>query len=147
MSPYEITEELHRKIPISRDMGMEVLSVTREGARLRAPHEANRNHLNTIFGGSLYALGALACYAAFRAIGEEFGFHEDLVIQEGKIEYLFPAPGDFEAEARRPDEASIRRFAEAFQRSGKGRLELSATLWSGSREVAKFTGSYVLMRK
>lgn len=145
MSPAETAlEDLHRKIPISRAMGLAIKELSPQKALLTLPLEPNRNHVGTVFGGSLYSAGALACYALFRAISAESGIESDnLVIQNGGIEYLAPVKGDFEILCRRPDETKVQTFLEGLKRRKKGRLPLEAEILFDGKVCARFKGDYV----
>ena len=60
MTPEQITAHFHRKIPISAQMGLRVLSVDASTSRVSVPLAPNINHVMTAFGGSLYAAAALS---------------------------------------------------------------------------------------
>jgi thioesterase domain-containing protein len=145
MTRDELAADFARRIPLSQAMGLQLLEWSAEAAVLEIPFEPNRNHVDSIFGGSLYAAGALACYALFRAITLENGLGNDqLVIQRGEIVYLAPVRADFKATSRRPAGDAIERFVETYRRHGKARLTLTADLGADGIAGAKFTGDYVL---
>lgn len=149
MSPQDVTAHFHRKIPISRDMGLKVIEVSSRSAVVGVPLSPNINHVQTAFGGSLYAAAALACYALFQALSQEAGgLSDELVIQEGAIRYLKPVTSDFEAhaEALRGEHQTsdaIQGFLASLQRHGKARIRLKATVLCQGETCAVFEGTYV----
>ena len=60
MTPKTLQAFLHRHIPATAALGLEVVASDEEKTVLSAPHAPNRNHKNTVFGGSI-ALVATAC--------------------------------------------------------------------------------------
>ncbi|MBX2986877.1 MAG: YiiD C-terminal domain-containing protein [Bdellovibrionaceae bacterium] len=144
MTPREFTQRLHERIPLSAAMGIEVSEFSPQRVLLSAPLKANINHVGSVFGGSIYSAGALACYTMFQAVaGAERPLTDDLVIQHGQIQYLKPVRGDFQVEASRPDEDLIRRFFDQLDRIGKGRLEVRARVLYQGEVCAQFAGRYV----
>ncbi len=121
LSASEVGRLLHEKIPLTRAMGVEV--EWEEGRLiLRAPLEANHNHLGTAFGGSLSALGTLAGYTwLWLALGEP-GAH--VVIAGSTVEYLQPVTGELRAEVVTPSLEEIEAFRLRYQRKGKARMML-----------------------
>lgn len=147
MTADQVTRHFHQHIPISQEMGVKVLEVSSQHARLQLPLNPNINHVHTVFGGSLYAAAALSCYAVFQAISHEAGgLSDNLVIQEGQIRYLSPVSRDFIVEARlkNPDDGT--RFIEAVHRHGKARLELEANIHQDGKLCVQFTGIYVFRK-
>lgn len=133
-----------QKIPLSEKMGIQILEASSQSALLSAPLQPNINHIGTVFGGSLYSVCALACYVLFQEIAREAGgLSDDLVIQEGRIQYLAPVKGDFQVRATLEEDQSVERFMSALRRSGKARLGLRASVLFEGRECAVFEGTYV----
>lgn len=144
MTPAEITQHFYLKIPISRELGIQVLEVSGRHARVTAPLKPNLNHVGTVFGGSLYSVAALSCYALFQALSKEAGgLSDELVIQEGKINYKAPITADFEVRAQLVSPGDDQRFIEGLRRHGKARLSLRAEILCGDKVGAIFEGIYV----
>ncbi|MCB0363461.1 MAG: YiiD C-terminal domain-containing protein [Bdellovibrionales bacterium] len=148
LSASELTHHFHKKIPITKLIGVQVLEVSARKACLFAPLLPNINHVNTLFGGSLYSVAALSCYALFLALSREAGGLSDkLVIQDGNIKYLFPVDSDFISEAQLENEGELDRFLSGLKKHGKARIRLAATLQCQTKICAKFEGSYVFKEK
>lgn len=128
-------------------MGLKVLEVSSQHAVVHVPLAANLNHVQTVFGGSLYSAAALSCYALFQVIARDAGgLNDNLVIQEGHIHYLLPVASDFTARARLSAGESTAFFIEALRKHGKARLKLEATVTSSGKDCANFSGVYVFKK-
>ena len=60
MTPHQLQDFLHRHIPACAALGIRVVSCSSGRVELLLPHAPNRNHKNTVFGGST-ALGVTVC--------------------------------------------------------------------------------------
>lgn len=125
-------------------MGFRVTEASVERVVAQVPLAPNRNHLQTVFGGSLYSVAALTCYALFRMITAQDSLADDLVIQTGEISYQAPVTGDFDVLAAAPAAEEIDRFRRQLRRSGKARLALQAAIRRDGQTVAVFSGTYVM---
>ncbi|HCL52034.1 thioesterase domain-containing protein [Pseudomonas fulva] len=140
---------LHGDIPLTREMGLEVLDWQGHTLRLHLPLAANVNHKNTMFGGSLYCAAVLAGWGWLHLRLQELGIDDGhIVIQEGQISYPLPVTGAAVASCAAPDEKAWSRFLTMYQRRGRARLTLETAVSNvGSDEVAVlFSGQYVLHR-
>jgi thioesterase domain-containing protein len=140
---------LHGDIPITREMGLQVLSWEQQSLRLRLPLEANVNHKSTLFGGSLYCGAVLAGWGWLHLRLREAGITDGhIVIQEGQISYPLPVTCDAIAVCDAPEDKVWKRFLATYERYGRARLTLQTRLINeGSEEDAvRFSGQYVLHR-
>lgn len=145
MTPQELTEHFHKVIPISKNLGIEVVELTEQHALIKAPLKPNLNHVQTAFGGSLYSAAALACYALFKSLSRNAGgTGDELVIQEGHIDYIAPIVGDFTVKATLIDPADAKKFETGVSRRGRARLRLKASIECNGRVGAIFEGVYVI---
>lgn len=151
MTPADLTTHFHQVIPISKAMGIVVSEVSQRQAILTVPLQPNHNHLNTAFGGSLYAASALACYALFRFISVQAGHKADnLVLKEGSIRYFAAVGSDFSVVAKLVDMKEPAHFFSSLERRGRGQMEMIAEIHvpdpaqPGSlHQATEFRGIYV----
>ncbi|WP_455923026.1 YiiD C-terminal domain-containing protein [Pseudomonas putida] len=145
----ELAAILHSDIPLTRDMGLEVISWQGATLRLHMPLAPNVNHKSTMFGGSLYCGAVLAgwgwLHLRLREAGIEGGH---IVIQEGQISYPLPVTGDAVAVCEAPDDKAWKRFLASWARYGRGRLTLDTRVFNqhSSDAAVRFSGQYVLHR-
>ncbi|MBK4990165.1 YiiD C-terminal domain-containing protein [Pseudomonas sp. S36] len=140
---------LHRDIPLTQEMGLEVVGWQQQVLQLQLPLAANVNHKSTMFGGSLYCAAVLAGWGWLHLRLRELGIDDGhIVIQEGQISYPLPVTGAAVARCAAPDEKAWARFLTLYQRRGRARLTLETTVSNvGSDEAAVlFSGQYVLHR-
>ena len=144
-----LEDVLHQDIPLTREMGIKVISWQNHSLRLHLPLEPNVNHKSTLFGGSLYCGAVLAgwgwLYLRLKEAGIEDGH---IVIHEGQISYPLPVKRDGVAICDAPDDASWNTFVKMYQRRGRARLALNTRIVAeGSGDSAvEFVGQYVLHR-
>lgn len=144
MSPAEITQHFYQKIPISKEIGIQVLDVSSRHARVSVPLKPNINHVQTAFGGSIYSAAALSCYALFQSLSQQAGgLSDELVIQQGTIRYLRPIRNDFTIQALLATAGDEVRFIKGLQTYGKARLLLKAEVSCEGHLCAVFEGIYV----
>lgn len=146
---------LHRKIPMSADMGVRVRLATLERVDLWLPLQPNINHEQTVFGGSAAAAATLAAWTLLHLRLTQAGSHAQLVVQRITMEYTKPIHGDFEATCTFADAVAWGRFQRTLERRGKARLAMTAQLLGASMQLgmarpggpcAAFAGDFVAMR-
>jgi thioesterase domain-containing protein len=140
---------LHHDIPLTREMGIQVLGWQNHQLRLRLPLAPNINHKSTLFGGSLYCGAVLAGWGWLYLRLKEAGIDDGhIVIQDGQISYPLPVRRDGVAVCEGTDEASWEKFIKLYQRRGRARLTLNTRIMAeGAEETAvEFVGQFVLHR-
>jgi thioesterase domain-containing protein len=134
---------LHHEIPITQSLGVTVESYDGQTLYLKAPLEANINHKDTAFAGSLNALVTLSGWGMVWLILKEAGITAKIVIQDSQVSYLQPVASNFTAGCRKPDPAQLARFETTLLKKGKARLELRAEIRVGRQLAVSFQGRYV----
>lgn len=140
---------LHRDIPITREMGVGVISWDQHRLQLSLPLAPNVNHKHTLFGGSLYCGAVLAgwgwLYLRLREAGIDDGH---IVVHEGLARYPQPVTGDARVICEPPEDSAWTRFMAVYERRGRARLALQTQVMNpGSEEAAVlFAGQFVVHR-
>lgn len=135
---------LDHAIPLVPQMQVHVSALTEQHLVLSAPLAPNRNHIGTVFGGSLNGLATLSCWGlVWLAL---HGRNAHIVIHEGHMKFLKPATGQFSALCAIPSPQSIDHFAAQYERRGRARLELAAEVQCNGETVAVFDGRFAAMR-
>ncbi len=140
---------LHNDIPLTREMGVKVISWQNHSLRLHLPLEPNINHKSTLFGGSLYCGAVLAGWGWLYLRLKEAGIDDGhIVIQEGQISYPLPVRRDGVAICDAPDDAIWDKFLKMYQRRGRARLSLNTRIVADGSDhpAVEFVGQYVLHR-
>ncbi len=139
-----LEELLHQQIPLTKDMGVTVESYNGEAVTLHAPLSNNINHKSTAFGGSLYAICAVAGWALLHSRLQEAGLAGHIVIHKGEITYHKPVKGDFTIMCSSEYPEQINTALEAFQDKGRARLWLTAHVLYNNETAVEFKGSFVI---
>ena len=141
----ELAQYLHDHIPLTKLMGVSVVSVEEHALVLQAPLAPNVNHHHTVFGGSASALAMLAGWALLHVRLRSEGLADRLVIQRNTMEYEHPITGQFSARAtlEHPDRWSA--FTTMIARKGKARIGVLAVLEHMGRFAARFSGEFVAL--
>lgn len=135
---------LHRHIPATALLGIQVCEADREHIVLTMPHAPNRNHKHTAFGGSI-ALGATTCgWALVHSHLPEAG--GNIVIQQGETRYLRPARGDLTIRTRPVAAESWQKLSDMFAKRGKGKIILEIDVFSEGALAAVFTATFVALK-
>lgn len=134
---------LDHAIPLVPQMQVRVAALTDAELVLDAPLAPNRNHIGTVFGGSLNSLATLACWGLVWLALHGRGAH--IVIHEGHMKFARPATGDFSAACRLPGEAALRDFTAQYAQRGRARLALAARIACGGDTVAEFEGRFAAL--
>jgi thioesterase domain-containing protein len=145
MDPAQKIEELlHRKIPITRAMGVRVEDYDGKRLVLAASLDANVNHLGTAFGGSLNALAVLSGYGLLWLELQDSECH--IVIRSSSIFYDRPVTGKIRAICVRPEDEVLAHFKRTFHERGKARISLAATIEDHGTTAVRFQGIFVALR-
>ncbi|GIL17902.1 MAG: hypothetical protein BroJett040_16530 [Oligoflexia bacterium] len=145
MTPQELQNLFEKEIPLTKEMGVSVTSVTQYEVHIKAALQPNRNHKGTAFGGSQYALCALACYGLFlNGVRREGQNTNNIVIANGNIQYHAPVTTDFEIIAKW-GKSEYQTFFQNLMKNKKAKIQLSALIQSraGQETCTKFSGDFV----
>lgn len=139
-----LQEYLDHSIPLVPQMQIRVIELDQAHLVLGAPLEPNRNHIGTVFGGSLNALATLSCWGlVWLAL---HGRGAQIVIREGNMKFRRPATGDFTARCSLPSAEHLQAFSTQFEQRGRAGIELRAEVHCQAARVAEFHGSFVAIK-
>ena len=135
------TEEfLHAKIPLTRAMGIRVVSHANDTFSVEAPVALNYNHMHTAFGGSINAVATLAAYAfLWLRLGDE----RVVVVRESTIRFVRPVRETIRATCEQPADATLDRFNRTLKMKGRASIELRVVVEESDLIAAEFTGAFV----
>lgn len=137
---------LHEMIPLAQAMGVRIEVSDENKLVLTAPHEPNRNSLNTAFGGSLVALATLAGYGVMWELMRNERAEWHIVVKDSKAAYRKPVLGELRAICERPTKAALEEFKMALARYGKAKLKLRAAVVEKDSVAVDFQAAFVVSR-
>lgn len=135
-----LQEYLDHAIPLVPQMQVQVDELSDSALVLSAPLAPNRNHIGTVFGGSLNGIATLACWGLVWLLLHGRGAH--IVIHEGRMKFARPATARFSAVCNIPDTAVLKDFTNQYAQRGRARIALAASVLCENRKVAEFEGSF-----
>lgn len=139
-----LQETLYHEIPLTKFIGIHVESYHEGQLVLTAPLEANINHKQTAFAGSLNALVTLAGWGQLWLILQELSIPGKIIIQDSSSNYKRPVEQELVATCQRPSMARIEHLQATLLKKGKARIELEAEISSGGQVAVTFKGRYVI---
>ncbi len=141
----EILEYIHKHIPITSHLDASIQNYSGDAISIAAPLEANINHRNSAFGGSLSAIAILSGWALLFLKFKELGIKNRLVIQNSSFDFLAPATSDFVSIAELPDSREYEKFLKMYERKGIARIKITSTVYCDSKICGTHEGTYVVV--
>lgn len=126
-------------------LGVKVVRADENEVEVSAPLHPNRNHLGTAFGGSLNSVCLLACYTWLFNVLKTRGYDEHIVLKTSQIHYFHPVDQDLRVICKIPESTEFQKFMQAFERKGKARIELKASVWTNKGVACELKGEFVTL--
>jgi thioesterase domain-containing protein len=146
MTHTQMQEYLHKQIPLSKAMGIEVNEIQEGRVVLEVPLEPNINHRATAFGGSISAAAILACWTLLHMRLNAVIDSTRLVIHKNKMVYRKPISGRFQAMCALPGDSTWPDFMTMLEQHNKAKIILCADIIYDNEKAGEFTGSFVAMK-
>jgi len=142
----EILNYVHEHIPITAHLGAAIKSYDGQTLTISAPLDANINHRNSAFGGSLSAVAILSGWALLFIRMKELGLHTRLVIQSSAFEFTNPVTADFDAVCTLPPAKTYDRFIRTLEKHGRARISVDSEVQCNGISCGSHTGVYVAVQ-
>ncbi len=141
----EFEQYLLRAIPITQALGMRIDAIDASRASISAPIALNKNHLNTVFGGSSSMVCIVTAWSLFqyRIISNQL--NGQLMIREQEVNYFKPITDDFVCHAYFNEDANWDSFLMTYKNKNKARLGITANIYQGDKLAVEFKGVFVLL--
>ncbi len=145
MTKEEAQNYLHTNIPITKSMGLKVEELSREKVQLSAPLDNNRNHVGSVFGGSIDSLFFTTGWAFLKLLIEEFNPEPKIIGSKGEVEFYKPVKEEFYTNLIIPENSQIESFLECYKANLKAKITLTAVIEKQGITYASFQGTYVII--
>lgn len=146
MDIQHLQQYLHDHIPLSKAMGVSVVTATTEQVTLAAPLAPNINHRETVFGGSASAVALLAAWSLLHLRLTAEGMPSRVVVQRNTMSYERPIVADFTATSE--IESNVwRKFTDTLRRRGRARTNVVVKLHCRGDKVGELEGEFVALTK
>ncbi len=110
--------------------------------RIRAPLSSNTNHHGTVFGGSQYAIGAVAGWALIRCKLSEYGLAGTIVVKSASMDYLRPVREDFSITVEFVEPDGLAESMRKYQAERTANLTVRGCIEQRGRDAAHYRGIY-----
>lgn len=110
-----------------------------------APLAVNHNHHGTVFGGSQYAIAAVAGWALLRCKLAEFDLHGAIVVKSAGMDYLRPVASDiFTISVQLDDEDSLQQSMDYFRDNQRANFKIKGEILQGAGVAAVYSAEYAV---
>ncbi|KAB7627450.1 YiiD C-terminal domain-containing protein [Alkalilimnicola sp. S0819] len=141
MDKVQLQAALHRLIPLSAAMGLEVERLEPECLVLGAPLARNHNHSGQGFAGAIYSLASLGGWAMLYRLVQERGLSARLVLGEARIRYSRPLEDDLRVRVAL-SLTEQRALVARLENGRTARLTLRLSIPDTEAPAAVFHGEY-----
>ena len=142
----EAQDYLHSEIPITRQMGIEVQTLTTNEVKLKAPIALNVNHVKSAFGGSVDSLFLTAGWVYMRLITKHIDPAPTIIGNKGTTTFKRPITSDFAAQIIIPSKTEVDSFLKVLEKKGKAWFSIRSNIVEDGKIYAIFTGDYVVIK-
>lgn len=110
-----------------------------------APLAVNNNHHGTVFGGSQYAIAAVAGWALLRCKLAEHDLHGAIVVKSAGMDYFRPVASDvFEIAVQIDDEGTLKASMDYFRENQRANFKIKGEILQGEKVAAAYHGEYAI---
>jgi thioesterase domain-containing protein len=145
MTPRETQSFIRKSVPLSGKMGLQVLSNSKKGVRLKLPLKPNRNHLGTGFGGSQMGAQAISCWVYLVELLRRHRVKGQIVLKTCESEFVGPVRGDADVLCRGLSLSDEKKLITSLLKNGRARAKLRSEVVFAKKKCATFEGVYVLV--
>lgn len=143
MKAEELVKLLHKEIPITQALGIEVLELSEDNVAIRAPFAKNKNIHNTAFAGSIYTTATLAGWSLLTNFLDENNLSGSVVLASADIQYRKPITNDIVANCILHNDQQ-QKIKNNLKKSKTVKLPVSLVITDSNKELVKFTGTFAI---
>ncbi len=144
-STESLEQTFHELIPISAQMGVKVVSYSGDSLTISAPLAANINHQDSAFGGSLFAVAALAGWGLMQMKLSELLLDCNTVVMGGEVSFERPVYDDLICTCELPADADA--VFEALVNTGAASTRMNSSYTSNGKTAMRLNGQYHLKKR
>lgn len=136
---------IHRKIPLTKRMGLRVNKSSVKGVAFVVPLKPNVNHVGTAFGGTILACQAVSCWAWLLNFFELHGIENATVVLKSSTgQFSKPVVKNFKVVCRGPNRTAQTKCLKDLKRQKRAYLKIES---EAANHAATFRGEYVIIVK
>lgn len=140
-----LEDTMHSLTPISRVMGISVVSYDGESLTVTAPLAPNINPHQSAFGGSLYSIAALAGWGLIQMKLSELLLDCNTVVMSGEVSYERPVLQQLLCVCSLPNDSA--KVFETLDREGSASATLTSVFQSNRKDAMRLSAKYHIKKK
>jgi thioesterase domain-containing protein len=144
-SIHSLEKAMHSLTPISKVMGISVISYDRESLTVTAPLAPNINPHQSAFGGSLFSIAALAGWGLMQIKLSELLLDCNTVVMSGEVSYARPVFEQLRCVCRLPNDSA--KVFETLVREGAASTTLTSVFKSNNKDAMRLAAKYHIKKK
>ncbi|MRX28180.1 YiiD C-terminal domain-containing protein [Kangiella sp. HZ709] len=145
MKAKQLEQLLHKEIPISQAMGIEVDHLDKNTISVRAPFEKNKNIHNTAFAGSIYTTATLAGWSLLTHYLQANNIDGAVVLAKANIKYLRPINQDIIAYCDLSNSETLTDLKGHIEIKKRAKIELNITVKEQALVKAKMNAFFAIV--
>lgn len=141
----ELEEKLHKQIPLTKYMQLNVKAIEDEKLITTAPLEPNINDKGTGFAGSLSTLVTISAWSSCFLKVEELGFPNAMIaIIKSDTAYRAPVTKELTCKTDIPNEEDIKTLEKKLKNKGSASIKIKSQIIEDDKLCVDFEGIYVI---
>ena len=144
-STESLEKAMHSFTPISKVMGISVLSYNLSSLTVTAPLAPNINPHQSAFGGSLFSIAALAGWGLLQMKLSELLLDCNTVVMSGEVTYTRPVLDELHCVCTLPNDWA--KFQRTLELKGATSITLSSVFKTGRQEAMRLSAKYRIKMK
>lgn len=146
MNTSELENYLFDCVPIAQSLGIKVIEADINNLSTLTPIQPNKNHLNTVFGGSSSMVCILTAWSLFQNRIIENQIDGRIMIRKQTVNYFKPITTDFICNAYFNEDLDWDVFLNTYNKMNKARLNITARIFQDEKLAVEFEGMFVLLK-
>ncbi|MDO6462266.1 YiiD C-terminal domain-containing protein [Granulosicoccaceae sp. 1_MG-2023] len=138
----ELQQKIDNDIKPAAAMKFSIAGYDGERFALGAPKQFNTNHHGTVFGGSLYAIAAVAGWGVLRCKLDDYQLEGTIVVKEAGMRYLRPVTEDFVIHTQIHPEDDLAQVMQTYRDTGSCNLRIHGEIQNKGKDAAIYDGVY-----
>ena len=146
MATEYFNEFIAAHLPSIHSSGITLTEENESELVVSAPLALNHNDHGNAFGGSIYNLALMACWATLHIECRRHIDKPNIVTRDGQIRYRHSCDqSPLVARCRRPNPRQWEGFFAHYEKTGKTSISLTSKIMNGDDVAAYFDGVFVLL--
>lgn len=109
---------------------------------LSAPKALNTNHHGTVFGGSQYAIAAVAGWGVLRCKLDDYDLKGTIVVKHASMQYLRPVTEDFCIHTEIHPDEDLDAVMQTYRDTGSCNVRIHGLIQNKAKDAAIYDGLY-----